>query len=353
MASETKQTQNGSEFHFDRIVENAPINIILADKDLNITYVNPATVKNLTPLAHLLPVPIGQIVGSNVDVFHKNPAHQRSILSNPRNLPHNAIIELGDQKLDLLVTAIYDDSGEYLGPMVTWDVVTARVKLEEVAQDNAGKLAAIGRAQAVIEFEMDGTIVDANENFCSTLGYSLNEIKGQHHSMFAPPGLAGSTEYKAFWAALNRGEFQADDFLRIGKGGKEIWIQASYNPIPDADGKPMKVVKYARDITADKTAAVELQEKVNLLLDVVKAAAAGDLTKPVTVSGQDPIGQLGEGLDQMIKGSERHHQANHQHGRAVCGSRPGHQRGCQLAVRRCPNAIRKRRRNERGDQQSQ
>ncbi|GJM25057.1 MAG: methyl-accepting chemotaxis protein [Phycisphaerae bacterium] len=302
MASETKNNQNETGFQFERMIENAPINIILADKDLNITYVNPATVKNLTPLAHLLPVPINQIVGSNVDVFHKNPAVQRGILSNPANLPHNAIIELGDQKLDLLVSAIYDDTGEYIGPMVTWDLVTEKVRLEELAQDNAGKLGAIGRAQAVIEFDMDGTIRDANDNFCNTVGYSLNEIVGQHHSMFAPPGLAGSSEYKAHWATLNRGEFIADDFPRVGKGGKEIWIQASYNPIPDANGKPIKVVKYARDITAEKQAQVELQEKVNLLLEVVKAAADGDLTKPITVSGSDPIGQLGEGLNTMISG---------------------------------------------------
>ncbi len=284
------------------MIENAPTNIILADKDLNITYVNPATVKNLKPLAHLLPVPLDSIVGTNVDAFHKNPAYQRGILGNPSNLPHEAVIELGDQKLNLLVSAIYDDAGEYIGPMVTWDLVTEKVRLEELARDNAGKLDSISRSQAVIEFDMDGTIRVANDNFCNTMGYSLNEIVGQHHSIFAPPGLAGSTEYKAFWATLNRGEFMADDYLRVGKGGKEVWISASYNPIQGADGKPVKVVKYARDITAEKQAQVDLQDKVGLLLEVVKAAADGDLTKPITVSGSDPIGQLGEGLNTMISG---------------------------------------------------
>ncbi len=113
------------------MVENAPINIILADKDLNITYANPATVKALQPLAHLLPVPIDKVVGSNVDIFHKNPAHQRKILSSDKNFPHSAKIQLGDQTLDLLVSAIYGTGGEYLGPMVTWANITEQVAMEE------------------------------------------------------------------------------------------------------------------------------------------------------------------------------------------------------------------------------
>lgn len=112
------------------MIENAPINMVLADTDFNITYVNPATVKNLKPLVHLLPVSLDKVVGSNVDIFHKNPAYQRRILSNPKSFPHNAIIDLGDQKLDLLVSGIYDKQGAYLGPMVTWSNLTEKLKLE-------------------------------------------------------------------------------------------------------------------------------------------------------------------------------------------------------------------------------
>lgn len=115
----------------DAMITNAPINIILADRDLNITYVNPATVKALTPLTHLLPVPLDKVVGSSVDIFHKNPSYQRGILSDPNNLPHNAIIDLGDQKLDLFVSAILDKEGEYFGPMVTWENVTEKIAMEE------------------------------------------------------------------------------------------------------------------------------------------------------------------------------------------------------------------------------
>ena len=123
----------------------------------------------------------------------------------------------------------------------------AKARLQNL--DYAAQIAAIGRSQAVIEFGMDGTILDANENFLSTLGYTLNEIKGQHHSIFVTTAFRGSPEYRMFWERLGRGEYDAGQYLRLGKGGKEVWIQASYNPILDENGKPFKVVKYATDIT--------------------------------------------------------------------------------------------------------
>jgi len=118
--------------------------------------------------------------------------------------------------------------------------------------ENAALLAAISRSQAKIEFQLDGTIIHANDNFLKTLGYSLDEIVGRHHGMFADDTYRNSSEYREFWAKLNRGEFVAGEFKRLGKGGKEIWIQASYNPILDASGRAYKVVKYASDITAAK-----------------------------------------------------------------------------------------------------
>jgi len=132
--------------------------------------------------------------------------------------------------------------------------------------DYRGQIDAITKAQAVISFELDGTILDANENFLSALGYNLDEIKGKHHSMFVESSYEKSQGYKDFWAALGRGEYQADEYKRIGKGGKEVWIQASYNPIFDPEGKPFKVVKYATDITAQVLARVEAQ-RVGALVD--------------------------------------------------------------------------------------
>ncbi|MCA9009003.1 MAG: PAS domain S-box protein [Planctomycetaceae bacterium] len=110
-------------------------------------------------------------------------------------------------------------------------------------------IGAISKAQAVIEFEMDGTIITANDNFQKTLGYSLDEIKGRHHSMFIENDVKNSPEYREFWARLSRGENLPGEYRRIGKGGKLVVIQASYNPIADASGKLVKVVKFATDVT--------------------------------------------------------------------------------------------------------
>ncbi|MEO9593164.1 methyl-accepting chemotaxis protein [Rhodopirellula bahusiensis] len=162
--------------------------------------------------------------------------------------------------------------------------------------DFQGQLAAIGKAQAVIEFEMDGTIRTANENFLNAVGYSLDEIQGNHHRMFVAAEESNRPEYKLFWDALGRGEFQAAEYRRHGKGGKEIWIQATYNPILDMNGKPFKVVKFATDITAQVVAREELKANVDAILEVVNAASGGDLTQQIEVVGEDAIGQVGSRL---------------------------------------------------------
>ncbi|MDC7683609.1 PAS domain-containing protein [Asticcacaulis sp. BYS171W] len=120
------------------------------------------------------------------------------------------------------------------------------------ALSDAGQIAAIQRSQAVISFNMDGTILDANDNFLGAMGYGLSEIAGHHHRMFLTPEDAASAAYADFWAALRRGEFQAGEFRRIGKGHSEVWIRATYNPILDDSGRPVKVVKFATDVTAEK-----------------------------------------------------------------------------------------------------
>ena len=130
-------------------------------------------------------------------------------------------------------------------------------RTRSAAQDALAEVAAINRSQAVIEFRLDGTIVTANENFLKALGYSLGEIRGKHHGMFVEPEVRDSADYREFWARLSRGEYQAAAFKRIGKGGKEIWIQASYNPMLDRNGKVFKVIKFATEITAQKIASME------------------------------------------------------------------------------------------------
>jgi len=138
--------------------------------------------------------------------------------------------------------------------------------------DLAGQIAAIGKSQAVIEFNMDGSVLTANENFLKTLGYSLGEIQGKRHSMFVDASERDGAAYREFWANLNAGRYQAGEFKRIGKGGREIWIQASYNPILDLNGKPFKVVKYATDTTA-QVIARKKSDSVRGMMETVAAGA--------------------------------------------------------------------------------
>jgi methyl-accepting chemotaxis protein len=140
--------------------------------------------------------------------------------------------------------------------------ITARKKQ---SIEDAGKMLAIGRAQAVIEFEMDGTIIDANPNFLSALGYSLAEIAGKPHSMFVEPAQRDSAEYRNFWDSLRRGQFQTAEYKRIGKGGKQVWILATYNPILDEAGKPLKVVEFATDVTKQKLAGADSNGQIEAI----------------------------------------------------------------------------------------
>jgi len=138
-------------------------------------------------------------------------------------------------------------------------------KLESL--QNAGKIAAISRAQAVIEFEVDGKILTANENFLKAVGYSLNEIVGRHHSMFCDKDYTGSADYTRFWEKLRGGEFFSNEFKRITKSGQVIHIQASYNPIFDEDGRVLKVVKFAQDVTGRVNAVEAIAVGLERLAD--------------------------------------------------------------------------------------
>ncbi len=410
---------------FEQMVENSPINIMRADNDFVIRYQNAASRKTLTKLEHLLPCKASEVVGSSVDIFHKDPAHQQRLLSDPKNLPRQANIRLGEETLSLLVSPLFDHNKNYLGAMVTWDVVTEKLRLEHLNNDytaqiqaishtqivlecgmdgavlnmsdnflklfrygreeligknarifgeagakqdaifretwaklnqgefstgegkritkdgqeiwiqfsytpildkngkpykvvnyflditerknlNAdftGQIAAIGKAQAVIEFQMDGTVITANDNFLKTLGYALDEIKGKHHSMFVDEGYRQSTDYKEFWTKLNRGEYVADEFKRIGKGGREVWIQASYNPILDLNGKPFKVVKYATDVTKQKLQNADFSGQI-AAIGKAQAVIEFQMDGTVITANDNFLKTLGYALDE-IKG--KHH----------------------------------------------
>lgn len=163
--------------------------------------------------------------------------------------------------------------------------------------DYAGQIQAINKSQAVIQFNIDGTIIDANANFLNTLGYTLDEIKGKHHSLFVEPAYKNTAEYQQFWASLGRGEYQAAEYKRLGKNGREIWIQASYNPIFDPSGKPFKVVKYATDTTAQVMARKENEVGMAECLDVLGAVSKGDLTRTMQGTYHGPFKDIGASLN--------------------------------------------------------
>lgn len=177
---------------------------------------------------------------------------------------------------------------------------------------------AFSRSMAMIEFTVDGTILWANDNFLNTIGYTLDEIRGRHHSLFVDPEYRSSSDYRDFWYELGQGIFKVARFKRYGKGGREVYLQAAYSPVIDEKGTTVKVVKLAADVTADAMREIRaqerenavqaqqaedkhvLEEKVNALSIHVEAASRGDLTQQVDVQGDDDMGRLGSSLRKMI-----------------------------------------------------
>lgn len=168
--------------------------------------------------------------------------------------------------------------------------------------DNDAMYAALNRSQAMIEFDLSGKILNANENFCRAMGYDLQEIIGRHHSMFVPPDVAGSQDYRDFWAKLSRGEFERRQYLRLGKGGREVWIEASYNPVLKG-GKPYKVIKIASDITASKTRALADEGKM-AALSRSQAIIEFNPDGEILDANQNFLDTLGYSLSEVVG---RHH----------------------------------------------
>jgi methyl-accepting chemotaxis protein len=395
-----------------------PCNLIYADKDLVVRYMNQASRNTLAKIEHLLPCKVDEMIGKSIDIFHQTPARARQVLASEKNLPHHAYIQLGQEKIEQTIHPVYDEKGALVGYATAWAIVTEQYRLEQAMQaifnsrpcvefdiegnvvrandlflrmtgytieevqgknhriferdadrdlpenatlwakfkdhvaqsgefrrlakgnremwvactyypipdidgkvyrvmqfmtditerklrdnDHAEQIAAIGKSQAVIEFAMEGTILHANDNFLKALGYTLDEIKGKHHSMFVDEAYRQSADYKEFWAKLNRGEYVADEFKRIGKGGREVWILASYNPILDLNGKPFKVVKYATDVTEQKLRNADYAGQIAA---VSKAQAVIEFKMDGTViaANDNFLKALGYTLDE-VKG--KHH----------------------------------------------
>ena len=174
------------------------------------------------------------------------------------------------------------------------DITRSRLQQAE----NAAKIDAIDRVQAVIEFGLDGSILHANASFLDTLGYSLDELRGQHHRLFCDPLYAASPEYALFWSHLGKGEVHTGQFKRRHKSGREVWISASYNPVFGADGKPCKVIKYATDITAQTLRNADYEGK-NQAINRVQAVIEFDLQGRVLTANANFLDAMGYGLDEI------------------------------------------------------
>tara|TARA_R110000868_G_scaffold342292_4_gene603111 strand:+ start:3895 stop:6180 length:2286 start_codon:yes stop_codon:yes gene_type:complete len=195
---------------------------------------------------------------------------------------------------EVWIQAVYSPVKDEMGRVFKIVKIATDVTGEKTqAADYEGQIQAIGKSQAVIEFKMDGTIITANDNFLNTMGYTLAEVQGKHHSMFAESSYKNSHEYQEFWNQLNAGVFAEGEFLRIGRGGKEVWIQATYNPILDVNGKPFKVVKYATDITGRKVAIAEIKR-------VLLGLSVGDLTTNVEMEFEGEFKQISDALTSFV-----------------------------------------------------
>jgi methyl-accepting chemotaxis protein len=211
-------------------------------------------------------------------------------------MPFNRISLLGFTLVSSRQFAQLEEQAETSSGAIVLDAAAAAR-----GADVIGQLAAIDKVQAVITFELDGTVRSANDNFLRTMGYSLEEIRGKHHGMFVDPAYRASSEYRAFWAKLGRGEFDAGQYKRIAKGGRTVWLLASYNPILDASGKPIHVVKYATDVTEQANFATQLRQAVEDTKATVTAAMNGDLSSRIDTSNKTgELAVLSNGVNSLI-----------------------------------------------------
>lgn len=274
-------------------------NIMIADANLNIIYMNEAVRSFLqaaeSDLKKELPrFDMKTLVGSSIDIFHKNPSHQRNMLSS-LSKPYSATIYVGQHAFDLNVTPL-KQGATTTGFVVEW--ADAKVRMQN--NDYCGQLKAIGRAQAVIEFTPDGEIVLANQNFLDATGYQLSEIKGKSHRIFLPSGAVGDAEYEQLWTELRQNKARIGDIVRVAKAGNQIFLNASYNPITDENGKLIKIVKFATDVSDRVFAVNKIGEALTQLADGNLAFAIetqfATAFEPLRASMNNAVKRLGETL---------------------------------------------------------
>ncbi|MEK9627970.1 MAG: methyl-accepting chemotaxis protein [Nitrospinota bacterium] len=291
------------------MVENAPFNFMMADKDFNIIYANPATKKTLKFLEQYLPIPADQVVGKSIDLFHKNPAQQRKLLSDPNNLPYHAQIHLGPEILDLEVCAIIDRNGNYTGPMITWNVITEKVAQEKkinrlagFVENNPGNMIAADR-DLIIQY-MNPASKKVLKTLEQYLPVKVDEIVGKSVDLFHK-----NPEHQRKILS-DPSNLPHEAMIQVGPEILKLSITANIDEKGEYLGPMVDWGIFTEQVEKEKIAneatereqkqAKELQEKVDVMLGVVESASKGDLTKEVTVNGTDSIGQMAAGLSTFL-----------------------------------------------------
>ena len=284
-------------------LDASPQAVLTLDRELVITYANPAAQRLLEEHASALRasrprLSVERLVGSSVDVLLEEPARERRGLGDPASPPRRLSLSAGAAALELVVSALRDEAGAPIGALIELTDATAARRRERESAAHQQVRAALDKTQAIIEFSLDGTISHANALFLQAVGYTLDEVRGKHHRIFMLPAEAHKAEYRAFWEALARGEPQSGAFRRVTKDGQEIWLQASYNPIFDADGKPFKVVKFATDITRERLRNADFQGQMQAV-SKAQAVIEFELDGTIITANENFLAALGYRLDEI------------------------------------------------------
>jgi len=286
-------------------IQGVRIPLMMVDRDFVITYANQATIDVMTNYEGIFTreypnLSIRNLVGSSLSLFHPEPQRLKMFLADLNNLPHNRDVEVGPLSFNLNVTAIIDSTGNYIGNTLEW-VNNTELKNNTAMYD--GQLTAISKAMAVASFDMNGVIIDVNDNFSQTMGYHADNLIGQHHSLLVDDEVKNSEAYSEFWTRLNRGLFEAGEYKRIARDGREVWLQASYTPILDHHGQPVKIVAYASDITETKLRNADFEGQLKAI-DKVMGVITYEMDGTILSANKNFLDVIGYQEDEVIG---RHH----------------------------------------------
>jgi len=252
----------------ESMMENAPVNVLFADTDLKLRYINPASKKQLAALQHLLPVKVEEMLGKSIDIFHKNPEHQRRMLADPKNLPHRANIQLGSETLDLLVSPIFDNKGGYMGPMTTWTVITKKLELERQIEQNATALSSSAEELTAISQQMAGNAEETATQ--ANVVSAASEEVSKNVSVVA----TGSEEMQASIREISK---SANEAARVAKNAVSV-AETTNQTISKLGESSVEIGKVIKVITS-------IAQQTNLLAlnATIEAARAGEAGKGFAV----------------------------------------------------------------------